>query len=147
MKKACHLPDNIKERKDMKLKEYILKIKNRLTGKQQEDIDSLSKNIVERTKEMIEEDRQEVIRAAYVSDFDIIQEIEQKASAAKIHEVLKPTLDQVNKTLERLSSQLQKAKISNNRHRMRKEPMLRIKAIQKAVKNEKRNLKKQKEGE
>lgn len=47
----------------MKLKEYATKIKNRLTGRntkpQKEEKDDLSEQILERTQEMIKEDRQE----------------------------------------------------------------------------------------
>lgn len=56
--------------KDVKLKEYATKIKNRLTGQntkpQKEEKDDLSEKIAERTQELIAEDRQEAIRAAVV---------------------------------------------------------------------------------
>lgn len=52
----------------MKLKEYATKIKNRLVGQrakpQEEEKDDLSEKIAERTQELIEEDRQEAVRAA-----------------------------------------------------------------------------------
>ena len=54
----------------MKLKEYATKIKNRLVGQrakpQEEEKDDLSEKIAERTQELIEEDRQEAVRAAVV---------------------------------------------------------------------------------
>lgn len=56
--------------KDVKLKEYATKIKNRLRGQntkpQKEEKDDLSEKIAERTQELIAEDRQEAIRAAVV---------------------------------------------------------------------------------
>ena len=56
--------------KDVKLKEYATKIKNRLMGQntkpQKEEKDDLSEKIAERTQELIAEDRQEAIRAAVV---------------------------------------------------------------------------------
>lgn len=56
----------------MKLKEYATKIKNRLTGRntkpQKEEKDDLSEQILERTQEMIKEDRQEAVRAAVVEE-------------------------------------------------------------------------------
>lgn len=56
----------------MKLKEYATKIKNRLVGHrakpQEEEKDDLSEKIVERTQELIAEDRQEAVRAAVVEE-------------------------------------------------------------------------------
>ena len=56
----------------MKLKEYATKIKNRLVGQrakpQEEEKDDLSEKIVERTQELIAEDRQEAVRAAVVEE-------------------------------------------------------------------------------
>lgn len=56
--------------KDVKLKEYATKIKNRLMGQntkpQKEEKDDLSEKITERTQELIAEDRQEAVRAAVV---------------------------------------------------------------------------------
>lgn len=56
--------------KDVKLKGYATKIKNRLMGQntkpQKEEKDDLSEKIAERTQELIAEDRQEAIRAAVV---------------------------------------------------------------------------------
>lgn len=56
--------------KDVKLKEYATKIKNRLMGQntkpQKEEKDDLSEKIAERTQELIAEDRQEAVRAAVV---------------------------------------------------------------------------------
>lgn len=56
----------------MKLKEYATKIKNRLTGRntkpQKEEKDDLSEQILERTQEMIKEDRQEAARAAVAEE-------------------------------------------------------------------------------
>lgn len=56
--------------KDVKLKEYATKIKNRLRGQntkpQKEEKDDLSEKIAERTQELIAEDRQEAVRAAVV---------------------------------------------------------------------------------
>lgn len=54
----------------MKLKEYAIKIKNRLMGQntkpQKEKKDDLSEKIAERTQELVTEDRQEAARAAVV---------------------------------------------------------------------------------
>lgn len=58
--------------KDVKLKEYATKIKNRLMGQntkpQKEEKDDLSEKIAERTQELIAEDRQEAVRAAVVEE-------------------------------------------------------------------------------
>lgn len=54
--------------KEVKLKEYATKIKNRLMGQntkpQKEEKDDLSEKIAERTQELIAEDRQKAVRAA-----------------------------------------------------------------------------------
>lgn len=56
----------------MKLKEYATKIKNRLVGQrakpQEEEKDDPSEKIAERTQELIEEDRQEAVRAAVMEE-------------------------------------------------------------------------------
>lgn len=65
----------------MKLKKYATKIKNRLTGRntkpQQEEKDDLSEQILERTQEMIKEDRQEAVRAAVIEEPEEITEPEE----------------------------------------------------------------------
>ena len=72
----------------MKLKEYATKIKNRLTGKntkpQKEEKDDLSEQILERTQEMIKEDRQEAVRAAVVEEPEEITDPEPKTEERNI---------------------------------------------------------------
>lgn len=72
----------------MKLKEYATKIKNRLIGKntkpQKEEKDDLSEQILERTQEMIKEDRQEAVRAAVVEEPEGITEQEPKTEERNV---------------------------------------------------------------
>lgn len=67
----------------MKLKEYATRIKNRLTGHhrklQEEEKDDLEQKIVERTQELITEDRQEAIREAVVEEPEPTNEPEKAA--------------------------------------------------------------------
>lgn len=74
----------------MKLKEYATKIKNRLIGKntkpQKEEKDDLSEQILERTQEMIKEDRQEAVRAAVVEESEQITEQEPKQEERNVNE-------------------------------------------------------------
>lgn len=69
--------------KEVKLKEYATKIKNRLMGQstkpQKEEKDDLSERIAERTQELIAEDRQKAIRAAVVE----APELEETAAPQK----------------------------------------------------------------
>lgn len=73
----------------MKLKEYATKIKNRLTGKntkpQKEEKDDLSEQILERTQEMIKEDRQEAVRAAVVEEPEETKESEPKTEERNVN--------------------------------------------------------------
>ena len=75
----------------MKLKEYATKIKNRLVGQrakpQEEEKDDLSEKIAERTQELIEEDRQEAVRAAVMEEPEPEEPTEQpKAESRKKHQ-------------------------------------------------------------
>lgn len=73
----------------MKLKEYATKIKNRLTGRntkpQKEEKDDLSEQILERTQEMIKEDRQEAVRAAVVEELEEITKPELKKEERNVN--------------------------------------------------------------
>lgn len=125
----------------MKLKEYATKIKNRLMGQntkpQKEEKDDLSEQILERTQEMIKEDRQEAVRAAAAEESEEITEQELKTEE-KNNRADAMWLATITKGLTTIRKEL----ISNNRRKMKGMPMIRAKALEKARKNKRRKPKK-----
>lgn len=135
--------------KDVKLKEYATKIKNRLMGQntkpQKEEKDDLPEKIAERTQELIAEDRQEAIRAAVVEAPEPEEAAEPQKEerninvdvmklAAATRELKKAIAEAFRKT-DWTGLQLRKELISNNRRKMKGMPMIRAKALEKARKN------------
>lgn len=142
--------------KDVKLKEYATKIKNRLMGQntkpQKEEKDDLSEKITERTQELIAEDRQEAVRAAVVEAPEPEEAAEPQKEerninadvmklAAATRELKKAIAEAFRKT-NWTGLQLRKELISNNRRKMKGMPMIRTKALEKARKNKRRKPKK-----
>lgn len=134
--------------KDVKLKEYATKIKNRLTGQntkpQKEEKDDLSEKIAERTQELVAEDRQEAVRAAVVEAPE-----PEEAGITEAFERLKPAFEQIGKAIAESFKGLNwsgllshEEMISNNRRKMKGMPMIRAKALEKARKNKSRKPKK-----
>lgn len=136
--------------KDVKLKEYATKIKNRLMGQntkpQKEEKDDLSEKIAERTQELIAEDRQEAVRAAVVEAPETEKTAEPQKEerninadvmklAAATRELKKAIAEAFRKT-NWTGLQLRKELISNNRRKMKGMPMIRTKAFEKARRNE-----------
>lgn len=140
----------------MKLKECATKIKNRLVGQrakpQEKEKDELSEKIAECTQELIAEDRQEAVRTAVVEEpepEETAELLKAKKSITEAFENLKPAFEQIGNTiteafrkLKWTGLQLHKELISNNRRKMKRMPMIRAKAIEKARRNERRKPKK-----